>query len=228
MSIVDILFEHQDLKYKEFTSKLIPDISSEKIIGVRVPVVRSIANALKNSEDANKFVDELPHEYCEENNLHAFLICRISDFDECIEKLNRFLPYVDNWATCDSIRPISFKKEKKKLLAEIRKWIQSEHTFTVRFAIEMLMTHYLDSDFSDEIHNLVLQTESDEYYIKMMIAWYFATALAKQWHSTVTILESKMLTPWIHNKTIQKAVESYRITDEQKAYLRTLKIKTTV
>jgi len=227
MSVLDILYSKQDPEYKKFHSKLIPDISPNRIIGVRIPEIRKLANELKNSEESECFMNVLPHKYYEENNLHAFLICSIKDFDLCISELNKFLPYVDNWATCDSIRPACFKNEKTRLFEEIEIWIKSEHTYTVRFAIEMLMTHFLDSDFSIDIHNLVLGVISDEYYIKMMVAWYFATALAKQWESTVRILEDNFLPQWIHNKTIQKAIESYRITNEQKLYLRTLKRKTT-
>lgn len=227
MSVLDILYSKQDLEYKKFHSKLIPDISPNRIIGVRIPEIRKLANELKNSEESECFMNVLPHKYYEENNLHAFLICSIKDFDLCISELNKFLPYVDNWATCDSIRPACFKNEKTRLFKEIEIWIKSEHTYTVRFAIEMLMAHFLESDFSIDIHNLVLGVISDEYYIKMMVAWYFATALAKQWETTVKILEDNFLPQWIHNKTIQKAIESYRITNEQKLFLRTLKRKTT-
>ncbi len=223
MDILKELFKLQDTEYKSFHSKLIPDIDPDTIIGIRVPVLRKLAKSIKNDAQIEKFKKDLPHKYYEENNLHAFLICETRDFDLCIEELDRFLPYVDNWATCDSIRPVCFKSNKDKLLKYINIWIKSENTFTVRFAIEMLMIHFLDACFFDDFHELVLNVRSDEYYVKMMIAWYFATALAKQWDATIKILEHKNLSEWIYNKTIQKAVESYRITDKQKEYLRSLK-----
>jgi len=226
MTITELLFSMRDTAYRDFSAKLMPTVDKSTVIGVRVSDLRKTAKKL-DAKDAAEFMKALPHRYYEENNLHAFLICSIKDFDLCISELNKFLPYVDNWATCDSIRPACFKNEKTRLFEEIEIWIKSEHTYTVRFAIEMLMTHFLDSDFSIDIHNLVLGVISDEYYIKMMVAWYFATALAKQWESTVRILEDNFLPQWIHNKTIQKAIESYRITNEQKLYLRTLKRKTT-
>lgn len=221
--IIRELFELQDIQYKSFHSKLIPDIDPDTIIGIRVPDLRKLAKSIKNNSEINLFKSDLPHKYYEENNLHAFLICEIEDFDLCVQELNKFLPFVDNWATCDSLRPKCFKSNKDKLLKSIKEWIKSEDTYTVRFAIEMLMTHFLDAEFSCDFHNWVLNVKSEEYYIKMMVAWYFATALAKQWDSTIKILEQKMLPDWTHNKTIQKAVESYRITDIQKLYLRTLK-----
>jgi len=221
--IIRELFELQDIQYKSFHSKLIPDIDPDTIIGIRVPDLRKLAKSIKNNSEINLFKSDLPHKYYEENNLHAFLICEIEDFDLCIQELNKFLPFVDNWATCDSLRPKCFKSNKDKLLKSIKEWINSEDTYTVRFAIEMLMTHFLDAEFSCDFHNCILNVKSEEYYIKMMVAWYFATALAKQWDSTIKILEQKILPVWTHNKTIQKAVESYRITDIQKLYLRTLK-----
>ena len=223
--IINELYKLRDEKYRIFHSKLMPNIDFDKIIGVRIPDVRSLANQLKNNEDIDKFLASLPHKYYEENNLHSFIIEQISDYEECVRKINEFLPYIDNWATCDSLRPRIFKKNTEKLLSEIKKWINSKHCYTIRFGIEMLMIYYLDKYFSVEYLELVSNIKSDDYYVKMMIAWYFATALSKQYNETIKYIENKKLDSWIHNKTIQKSIESYRISDERKAYLKTLKIK---
>ncbi|MBE6903674.1 MAG: DNA alkylation repair protein [Ruminococcaceae bacterium] len=223
MDITKELFKMQDLKYKEFHSKLMPTVDSQSVIGVRVPLIRAFSKKIKN--EADEFLNSLPHKYYEENNLHAFLIAQTDDFDKCIKMLNVFLPFVDNWATCDSLRPKCFNKNKDKLLCEIEKWIKSKHVYTVRFAIEMLMVYYLDEDFDERYLKTVSEIKSEEYYINMMLAWYFATALAKKWDSTIIYLKNNALPLWVHNKTIQKAVESYRITAEQKEYLCSLKIK---
>ncbi len=217
------LFKMQDLEYKKFHSGLMPQTNPDTIIGVRTPLIRSMIKEL-DIEDVEKFLNsKLPHLYYEENNLHVFLISKIKNYDDCINELEKFLPYIDNWATCDSLRPVCFNKNKDNLLIKIDSWIKSRHTYTVRFAIEMLMIHFLDKDFQEDYLTKVAQIKSDEYYVNMMIAWYFATALAKQYNSTVKILENRRLSTWIHNKTIQKALESFRITDEQKKYLRSLK-----
>lgn len=223
MDIQERLLSLQDTKYRDFHAKLMPNIDKNTIIGVRVPQIRAFAKQIKNN--SGEFLSELPHKYYEENNLHAILVSQISDFDKCIEKINAFLPYVDNWATCDIMSPKSFKKNKEKLLRQIEKWAKSEHTYTVRFGIEMLMTHFLDEDFDERYLEMVSLVKSDEYYINMMIAWYFATALAKKWDFAVEFLEEARLPKWVHNKTIQKAKESYRITKEQKEYLKTLIMK---
>lgn len=223
MNIYEQLIKMQDLEYKTFHSKLIPTINPDSIIGIRTPILRAFAKQIKNNAD--DFLTDLPHRYYEENNLHAFLISEVREFDKCIELLDEFLPFVDNWATCDGIRPKCFKRNKAKLLLQIERWIKSDCVYTVRFAIEMLMTHFLDDDFEERYLSLVSSVKSDEYYINMMIAWYFATALAKRWESTVVYLEENLLSLWVHNKTIQKAIESYRITAEQKQYLRKLKMK---
>lgn len=225
MEIKQKLFKMQDLKYKEFHEKLIPTVNRDTVIGVRTPDLRAFSKSIKNDENTGRFLRTLPHDYYEENNLHAFLIAQIKDFDKCIEELDKFLPYIDNWATCDGIRPKCFKKNTDKLLSKIQKWIKSNHTYTVRFAIEMLMTFYLDDKFDAKYLDMVASVKSEEYYINMMLAWYFATALAKQWESAVPYIERNCLSTWVHNKTIQKAVESYRITPEQKAYLKGLKRK---
>lgn len=217
------LFDLQDLSYKAFHEKLIPNIDPDRVIGVRTPVLRKFAKEYAKTPDAKTFMNSLPHRYYEENNLHAFMLEGIKDYGECIRALNEFLPYVDNWATCDSMTPKVFKKHKAELIEEIKRWIKSDETYVVRFGIEMLMTFYLDEDFKDEYLLWVSEVVSEEYYVKMMIAWYYATALAKQWDSTIDYIENKRLEPWIHRKTIQKAVESYRVSDEQKAYLKSFR-----
>lgn len=214
-----------DSEYKAFSAKLIPTVDESCIIGVRMPQLRELTKKIKNDEDIGKFLCDLPHRYYEENNLHSLLISQIRDFDECINELDKFLPYVDNWATCDSTKPKSFKKNRDKLMIEIKRWLKSDRIYTVRFALNMLMTHFLDEDFRVEHLNMVSGVQSDEYYINMMIAWYFATALAKQWDYTFAYIKNNSLPIWVHNKTIQKAVESYRITTEQKELLRQLKRK---
>lgn len=219
------LFELQDLKYREMQIKTVPSIDPESIIGVRTPDLRKIAKELAKEENVNEFLDVLPHKYFEENQLHTFIISLIKDYDECMERLQIFLPYIDNWATCDQTSPKVFKKHKKELLKEIKKWIKSKKPYTIRFGIGMLMEHYLDDDYDEAYPELVAPIRSEEYYVNMMIAWYFATALAKQYDTILPYIEEKRLDVWTHNKTIQKSVESYRITPEQKEYLKTLKIK---
>lgn len=220
LDIQKTLFSMQDIKYRDFHAKLMPNIDKNTIIGVRVPALRKFAKEIKGN--AGDFLEELPHKYYEENNLHALLVSEIGDFDGCIEKINKFLPYVDNWATCDIMKPKCFKKNKEKLLLEIEKWLKSEHEYTVRFGIEMLMTHLLDEDFDKKYLEKVSKIKSDKYYINMMIAWYFATALAKKWDSAIGYIENRKLSDWVHKKTIQKAVESYRIIEKQKKYLKNL------
>ena len=219
------LFSLQDLKYRDFQAKLIPTVSPETVIGVRTPALRSYAKELVKREDISEFLGSLPHEYFDENQLHAFIISSIKDFERCISEVNRFLPYIDNWATCDQLSPKVFKKHKTELLEYIRNWISSDKTYTVRFGIGMLMEHFLDEDFDVSYAETVSKIRSGEYYINMMIAWYFATALAKQYDAVSPFIEKKALDKWTHNKAIQKAVESYRITPEQKSYLKNLKIK---
>ncbi len=223
--ILKELFKLQDKKYRDFQVKLIPGSSIDKMIGVRTPDLRKYSKELIKENNYKEFLDELPHNYFDENQLHSFILSEIKDYDECINYMNRFLPYVDNWATCDQMSPKVFKKNKDKLLLEIKKWLKSKDTYTIRFGIGMLMQHFLDDDFKKEYLKLVSKIKSNEYYINMMIAWYFATALAKQYKETIPYLEDKILDKWTHNKTIQKAIESYRITNEKKEYLRSLKIK---
>ncbi len=221
------LFALQDTKYRDFQEKLIPGIAPGSMIGVRTPELKKLAKEYQKQEPPGKigeFLADLPHTYFDENQLHAFLISGIRDFDECITETERFLPYVDNWATCDQLNPKTFQKHKKELLPYVRKWLRSDRTYTVRFAIGKLMQHFLDDAFDPEYPELVAGIRSEEYYIKMMIAWYFATALAKQYDAALPYLEQRRFDPWTHNKTIQKAIESYRITPEQKEYLRSLRI----
>ncbi len=217
------LFALRDEKYKAFHSKLIPTIDPQTIIGVRTPELRKLAKQIEQEPETQEFLHTLPHRYYEENNLHDFLLERIKDYPTFLAELNAFLPYVDNWATCDGLRPKCVKKHLPEFLQEIRGWMQSERTYTVRFGINMLMSFYLDDAFQEEYLSWVAQVQSEEYYVQMMQAWYFATALAKQWDSTILYLQNDQLGTWIHNKTIQKAIESRRISTQQKQLLRTLK-----
>ena len=251
--ILQRLFAMQDLEYRDFQSRLIPNVSDDVFIGIRTPALRKYAKELykeakvqRKATESRKtagscdtdstgilkgqgnsldhFLQDLPHHYFDENQLHAFIISEEKDFTRCMEQVDRFLPYVDNWATCDQLSPGVFKKNRPALVPYIRKWISSDETYTVRFAIGTLMQHFLDDAFDPEWPEVAAGVQSEEYYVKMMIAWYFATALAKQYDAVLPYLEEHRLDAWTHNKTIQKAVESYRITPEQKAYLKTLKI----
>ena len=219
------LYAHQDVKYRDFQSKLIPNVAPEAFIGVRTPELRKIAKEFSKREDVGEFLGAKPHRYFDENQLHAFIISGMKDYDKCLVELKSFLPYVDNWATCDQMSPKVFKKQKKELLTELKDWIKSKDTYTVRFAVGMFMEHFLGEEFENEYPELIANIHSDEYYINMMRAWYFATALAKQYEKIIPFIEENRLDDWTHNKTIQKAVESYRITDEQKIYLKGLKRK---
>ena len=219
------LFKLQDKKYRDFHKKLMPTIDEKTIIGVRTPDSRKLAKEVAKRGDAEKFLNSLPHKYFDENQLHAFIVSEIKDYEQALAEVEKFLPYVDNWATCDQLSPKIFKKNKKDLYKHIRNWIASDETYTKRFGIGMLLEHYLDEDFELKQARLVARVRSEEYYVNMMIAWYFATALAKQWDDIIPFIENKKLAAWTHNKAIQKAVESYRITDKQKEYLKTLKIK---
>ena len=224
-SITRHLFELQDTKYRDFQGKLIPTVKPDTIIGVRTPDLRKYAKGLYKQPETQAFLAELPHSWFDENQLHAFILSEEKNFDKCIVLVEAFLPYIDNWATCDQLSPKAFKKKPELLLPYIKKWLKSKHTYTVRFAIGMLMQHFLDEHFDPAYLKQVAAVRSQEYYINMMVAWYFATALAKQHDAALPYIEQKKLPAWTHNKTIQKAVESYRITDGQKTYLRSLKIK---
>ena len=219
------LYKLQDVKFRELQSKLIPTVNPDAMIGVRTPELRKYAKTLIKQENIQEFLQDLPHSFFDENQLHALIISEIKDYDLCMGKLISFLPYVDNWATCDQLSPKVFKKHRKELLKQIKIWIQSEKTYTRRFGIGMLMQHFLDEDFDPAYPEMVSCIQSEEYYVNMMIAWYFATALAKQYDAVLPYIADQKLNAWTHNKAIQKAIESYRITSDQKVYLRSLKIK---
>ena len=223
--ILQRLFALQDLEYQVFQSKLIPNLAPDAMIGVRTPALRAYAKELVRRADVGDFLAALPHRYFDENQLHAFLISLGKDYGETLSAVDAFLPYVDNWATCDQMSPRAFRGHRSELLGEIERWMASEHVYTIRFAVGMLMQHYLDEDFDAAYLERVAALWSGEYYVNMMIAWYFATALAKQYDAALPYLEQRRLDAWTHNKAIQKALESYRVTDERKSYLRTLKIK---
>ena len=223
--IRELLFQAQDEEYGKFQSKLIPEIADNNFIGVRTPELRKIAKTLSKDPNIGDFLNELPHRYFDEDQLHSFIISEIKDMDKCIEEVERFLPYVNNWATCDQLTPKVFKKHKDKLLEKIKVWIASDKTYTVRFAMEMLMTHFLDDEFDISYPEMVAGVKSEEYYIRMMQAWYFATALAKQYEAVLPFITDRKLDKWTHNKAIQKAVESRRISQETKDYLKSLKYK---
>ena len=225
MEIQKELFSRQDKEYMKFLSKLMPNVSEDTIIGVRIPEIRKLAKKLVKNNEYEDFLKELPHKYYDENLLHGAIISENKDFENCIESLDSFLPFVDNWAVCDTISPKIFKKHKKELIEKIKEWSQSDKTYTCRFGVEMLMTHFLDEDFKKEYLEMVANIHSEEYYVKMVIAWFFATALAKQWDYAVIYLENNKLDVWVHNKTIQKARESLRILEDKKGYLKGLKRK---
>lgn len=213
-------------RYGEFQGSLIPGVTEDRVLGVRTPALRALARQLKGTKEAKEFMGELPHYYFDEDQLHAFLISEIKDYDSCMEEIERFLPYVNNWATCDQMNPKAIGKDKKALYGMCLEWLKSPHTYTVRFAIKCFMNFYLDdSDFDEQQLELAATAakETDEYYIKMMVAWYYATALYKQYDATIRFIEERKLDDWTHRKAIQKARESYRITDEQKDYLKSLK-----
>ena len=223
MTLYDKLTFFKDEKYKAFQGSLVPNIDSTTMIGVRTPILRKIAKEIFESPDKDLFLQSLPHQYFEENLIHFFMISMIKDFDECIEEVEKFLPFVDCWPVCDQSSPKCFKKNHKKLLPCIKKWIESDHIYTSRFGMRMLMNEFLDNDFKEEYLNLVANKKTNEYYLKMMIAWFFATALAKQYDSAITFFEKHSLDNWCHKKAIQKALESFRVTDKHKKYLKTLR-----
>lgn len=223
MSVVERLMKYQDIKYRDFQSNLVPNINKDTIIGVRTPDMRNIAKELFNTDEANEFINTLPHQYYEENLVHFFLIAMIKDFDLCVEAVERFLPYIDCWPVCDQATPKVFKKNHDKLLPLIKKWIASDHIYTSRFGMRMLMNEFLDDDFKEEYLDLVASKKGEDYYLKMMVAWYFATALAKQYDATIKVIEAHRLDDWTHNKAIQKALESFRVSESHKEYLRSLK-----
>ena len=219
------LFEMRDTGYRDFHARLIPTVKKEKIIGIRTPMIRKFAKEFGKTEESEMFLKALPHQYYEENNLHGLLIEQIRDYDKCLGELERFLPHIDNWATCDLLALHMMKKHRDIFIREIYRWMESDKPYIIRFGIGMLMRHYLDEGFKPEYPEKVVAIRSEEYYVNMMRAWYFATALAKQYEKILPFLEEQRMDIWTHNKTIQKSIESYRITQEQKDHLRTLRIK---
>ena len=224
MNIKEELLTLQDISYADFQAKLTPNIPRDLFIGIRVPDLRKLAKKLSKEPETSKFLKDLPHKYYDENMLHGLIISEIKDYDACLVAVDDFLPYVDNWAVCDIMSPKIFKKNKTALLEKIKEWSASEKTYTCRFGIEMLMSHFLDEDFKPEYLEIPASVKSEEYYVKMMIAWFFATALAKEWDATIKYIEDKRLDRWTHNKAIQKARESRRITPKEKEYLKSLKV----
>ncbi len=223
MTVYEMLISVKDDKYKEFQTKLVPNIEPDTIIGVRTPQMRDVAKKVFASDLKDTFLQQLPHKYYEENLVHFFVISMIKDFDECIAEVERFLPYVDCWPVSDQASPKSFKKNHSKLIKYIKKWIASDHVYTARFGMRMLMNEFLGDDFKEEYLELVASKKGDDYYLKMMVAWYFATALAKRYDESVKYIEERRLDEWIHRKAIQKAVESFRVTDEHKEYLKSFR-----
>lgn len=221
--IISRLLSLRDPDNAAFQQKLTPGLDAEVFLGVRVPLLRKLAAELTKNGLREPFLDELPHFYYEENLLHSILLSREKDFRVCMERIEAFLPYIDNWAVCDTLRPKVFARHRAELLPAVKAWIRSSEAYTVRFGLDTLMSEYLDEDFSPELPELAASVESEEYYVRMMVAWYFATALAKQWDAVIPYLEQHRLCQWTHRKTIQKATESFRITEEQKSYLRSLR-----
>ena len=217
------LLKLQDIAYRDFHSSLMPGVDKEAVIGVRTPVLRAFAKKFSKTEEAGQFMNELPHKYYEENNLHMMLIAQIKDYNMCVSETEKFLPYIDNWATCDSPLPKCFDKNKEDIIVRAKNWIATDDTYVKRYGMGVMMRMFLDEDFKEEYIQLVAGVKSEEYYVNMMIAWYLATALAKQWTATIPYLEERRLSEWVHRKTIQKAVESYRISPEQKIYLKSLR-----
>ena len=223
--IKDELFSLRDENYKKFNSALIPNIDPDTIIGVRVPALRKLSKTLYSSGDYQDFLSDLPHEFFEENCLHAYIVEQIKDYDVCMAECEKFLPFIDNWAVCDTFAPKVFARHKSDLLAKINLWLLSTHPYTVRFGVCMLMRHSLDLDFKVDFLHQVAKIKSEDYYVKMVIAWFFATALTKRYDDTIPFIENRVLSTWIHNKAIQKAIESLRIEKDKKEYLKSLKVK---
>lgn len=225
MNVREELIKLSDEKMADFSYKLNPTLEREMFLGIKTPVLRDLAKKLSKADELNDYLDSLPHKYFEEYQLHGLALSLVKDFDECIKRLEAFLPYMDNWAVCDQTSPKCFKKNKEKLMPYIEKWIKADEPFTVRFSVNMLMQHFLDDDFKPEYLDMVAKIKSEHYYVQMVMAWYFATALAKQYDYAVKLIENNVLDKWVHNKTIQKSIESFRVTDKHKKYLRSLKIK---
>lgn len=223
MTLYERLEKYRDAEYREFQIRLVPNIPPDTILGIRTPDMRAAAKEVFESAERDAFLDSLPHAYYEENLIHFFVLARMRDFDACVRRVEEFLPYVDCWPVSDQATPKSFRREHAKLLPHIKKWIASEHVYTARFGLRMLMNEFLDDDFKPEYLELAASVKSDEYYLNMMIAWYFATALAKRYDETLPYFENHLLGEWVHRKAIRKAVESYRVTDAHKEYLKTLR-----
>ena len=223
MNVKDEFFLLRDAGYRDFQIKLFPTVDPDTVIGVRTPQLRELAKRMIREGRADAFLAELPHEYFDENQLHAFILSEIKDFRVCLEGVKRFLPYVDNWATCDQLSPKVFAKHRGELIESVLGWIDSDHTYTIRFGIGMLMQHYLGDAYDASYPEIVARIRSEEYYVNMMRAWYFATALVARWNEILPYIEGDKLDEWTRRKTIQKACESYRITPEQKELLRKLR-----
>lgn len=223
--IVQRLFALQDLTYQRFQCRLMPTVNPDVVIGVRMPELRRLAKQLRGTPEAEHFLRQLPHTYYEENNLHGLLLCECKEYEETVDALNHFLPYVDNWATCDLLSPKAFAKHPEALSRQAWTWMQSNHTYTVRFGLGVLLRFYLDRYFSPEYLDWAAEVRAEDYYVQMMVAWHFAEALVKQWDAALPYLTQHRLSPWIHNKTIRKATESFRIDPEQKSFLRSLRVK---
>lgn len=225
MNVINELFKYQDLKYRDFHSSLVPNISKDRFIGVRTPILRKMAKEMIKDNSYKEFIKDLPHYYYEENTLHACILSEYKDMEEVLKELDIFLPYIDNWATCDLLRPKAFKKDLDRILEKVKEWINTKDIYSIRFGIVTLLSFYLDDEFDKDINEIVLNINHDDYYVKMAQAWYFSYALIKQYDSTIDIFKQKRLDKWIHNKSIQKAIESYRISSVDKNYLRSLKLK---
>lgn len=225
MNITERLFSLRDDGYREFQCKLIPNVAPETVLGIRIPALRHLAKELRGTPDESVFLAGLPHNYHDEYNLHGLLISACKDYDKTVYLLKNFLPYVDNWATCDLIRPCVFCQNQAQLLPNIKDWISADHAYTVRFGLEMLMVHYLGEDSISEYLRMAANVVQDEYYVRMMVAWFFATALTAKFDQTIVWLENRQLSPWIHNKAIQKAVESRQISADKKVYLKALRVR---
>ncbi len=223
MTVYGKLLEAKDESYRVFQVKLVPNIPADTIIGVRTPDTRRIAKEMFTGNSRDSFLSELPHKYYEENIVHFFMIAMIKDFDQCVQAVELFLPYIDCWPVSDQATPVSFRKNHEKLLPYIKKWIASPHVYTARFGIRMLMNEYLGDDFREEYLALAASNKGEDYYLRMMVAWYFATALAKKYDETIVYIEQHRLDDWVHKKAIQKALESYRVSEENKQYLRSLR-----
>ena len=224
MDVREEMLKLRDEKNAAFLARLVPNIAPESILGARFPDLRKLTRALRGTEEAARFLDKLPHELFEENLLHALLLNEVRDYEASLAALERFLPFVDSWSACDTLRPKPFARHKTELLTEIPRWLADEKPYVRRFGLEMLMTYFLNEAFAPEQLDWAARTRGEDYYVKMMQAWYFATALAKQYEAALPVLEERRLEPWTHNKTIQKAIESFRVSDEHKAYLKTLRV----